>query len=149
MQKLATDELHTMMGGYDSRAELESRDPHALAETESYKDDLQQELQYTLSTQQFLASEQVTTDQAGLSEHVTRYTAQSVEEVECQSTVSFVGLAGKQLLEDLQDDGGETEVDEGDDEENKQEQDSKIEGDTRRSGESTFMHLKTLSDVCY
>ena len=37
-------DLDTIMGSYDRRAELESSDPHALAEAESYEDDLQQEL---------------------------------------------------------------------------------------------------------
>ena len=50
-----------------------------------------------------------------------------MEEVESQLTVSSVGSAGKQLLEDLHDDGGETEVDEGDDEENEEEEDSVTE----------------------
>ena len=116
-----------MMGGYDRRAELESSDPHALAEAESYEDDLQQELQRTLSTQRLPASEQVTRDRAGSSEEVTRDRAWSVEEVESQLTVSSVGSAGKQLLEGLHDDGGETEVDEGDDKDNEEEEDSVTE----------------------
>ena len=90
-------------------------DPHALTETESYKDDLQQELQRTLSTQRSLASEQGTRDCAGLSKQVTRDPAWSLEKVESQLTVSSIGSAGKQLLEDLHNDGGETEVDEDDD----------------------------------
>ena len=106
--------LHTVMGGFDRQAEVESSNPCALVVTGTYEDKLQRELEQTMANQKPPQLVQRCTSPAEEGTMLERREVY-VGELDSQFAKSYMGSAGKQLREDLQDDErhmSEREVDE-------------------------------------
>ena len=93
------------MGGYDKKAEAESSDPFQLTETETYADELERELERTISTHRLPCEVEKRAPKQGV---------KFAEEVDVQFPVASGMLVGKQALKG-QEEVSDTEID--DDEE--------------------------------
>ena len=106
--------LHTVMGGFDRQAEVQSSNPCELVVTGTYEHKLQRELEQTMASQKPPQLVQRCTSPVEEGTMLERR-EMSVGELDSQFAKPYMGSAGKQLREDLQDDEkhmSKTEVDE-------------------------------------